>query len=99
MVLNQTTMAQDIAFDVVEGQSVMFVCEMFATLGTRQPGGSDFLVRPVPPRVISLGELTPNLFTFEFQNVSRTDNGTAFRCGTSGGGMTDVGVIIVLCKL
>ena len=92
-------MAQDIAIDVVEGQGVMFVCQTFETLGTRQPGGSIFVSDPVPPRVISLGESTTGFFfTFEFQNVTRSDNGTAFQC-RSGQGFTDIGVIIVLCKL
>ena len=91
-------MSQDIAFNVVEGQGVIFVCETFATLGTRIPGGSTFVVNPPPSKLVILGELTTGFFTFDFQNVTRSDNGTAFRC-SGAGGITDVGIIIVLCKL
>ena len=89
-------MTQDIAIDVVEGQSVMFVCEAFATLSTRQPGSSFGTNRP--DNLMPLGALTPGFFTFDFQNVSRSDNGIAFMC-SGAGGMTDIGIIIVLCKL
>ena len=98
IVLNETTMAQDIAFNVVEGQGVIFVCEMFATLGTRIPGGSTFVVNQPPSKLVILGDLTPGFFTFDFQNVTRSDNGTAFQC-SGAQGFTDIGVIIVLCKL
>ena len=90
-------MPQDILIDVVEGQSVMFVCEAFATLSTRPPGNPNFGINR-PSNLVVLGELTPDLFSFDFQNVSRSDNGTAFQC-SGGGGMTDIGIIIVLCKL
>ena len=90
-------MSQEIPIDVVEGQSVMFVCETFATLGTRELGGSNFGINP-PPNLVPLGELTDGFFSFDFQNVSRSDDRIAFQC-SSGGGMTDIGVIIVLCKL
>ena len=95
--LRQTITAQEVAIEVIENQSVTFVCETFATLGTRPPGSPNFVINP-PPNLIPRGELTTGLFTFEFQNVTRSDNGTEFQC-LSGGGFTDIGVIIVLCKL
>ena len=95
---NTSETVQEVAIEVIENQSATFVCETFATLGTRAPGGSTFVVSPPPPKLISLGELTPGFFTFDFQNVTRSDNGTAFQC-RSGQGFTDIGVTIVLCKL
>ena len=95
--LRQTNTAQEVAIEVIENQSVTFVCETFATLGTRFPGSPNFVINP-PPNLVVRGELTTGLFTFEFQNVTRSDNGTEFQC-LSGGGFTDIGVIIVLCKL
>ena len=95
--LRQTNTAQEVAIEVIENQSVTFVCETFATLGTRPPGSPNFVINP-PPNLVVRGELTTGLFTFEFQNVTRSDNGTAFLC--SGGlGSTDIGVIIVSCEL
>ena len=90
-------MPQDVPIEVVEGQNVMFMCETFESLGTREPGGSTFGVNP-PTNLVVLDELTPGFFSFDFQNVSRSDNGTAFQC-RSGAGRTDIGIIIVLCKL
>ena len=89
-------MSQDIPIEVVEGQSVRFVCEAFATLSTRPPGGDFGTI--VLPNLIARGELTTGFYTFDFQNVSRSDSGTAFQC-SSAGGMTDIGIIIVFCKL
>ena len=94
---NTSETLQEVAIDVIENQSATIICEMFATLSIRAPGGSTFVVNP-PPKLIPLGELTPGFFTFDFQNVSQSDNGTAFRC-SSAIGFTDIGVIIVLCKL
>ena len=67
-------------------------CQAFPTINVRLPGSSIFGTEPLPNlRVI-------DSLTFEFQNVSQSDNGTAFQC-RSGAGFTDIGVIIVLCKL
>ena len=94
---NTSETPQEITIEVVENQSVTFTCATFPTLGIRPPGSSTFVIN-VPGNLIARGELTTGLFTFEFQNVTRSDNGTAFQCA-SGQGFTDIGVIIVLCKL
>ena len=75
--LRQTNTAQEVAIEVIENQSVTFVCETFATLGTRFPGSPNFVINP-PPNLVVRGELTTGLFTFEFQNVTRNDNGLHF---------------------
>ena len=97
---NTSETAQEVAIEVIENQSATFVCEAFATLNVRPPGSSSFgsNVQELVPNLIVRGELTTSLFTFEFQNVTRSDNGTAFQCHGAQG-FTDIGVIIVLCKL
>ena len=83
--------AQEVTINVIENQSVTFVCETFPTLNVRPPGSSIFGTN-IPNNLIADG------FTFEFQNVRRSDNGTAFQC-RGAQGLTDIGVTIVLCKL
>ena len=95
---NTSETAQEVAIDVIENQSVTFECETFVTISIRAPGSSTFVVTNIPDNLIPRGELTAGFFTFEFQNVTQSDNGTALRCA-SGLGFTDIGVIIVLCKL
>ena len=80
---------------MIENQSVTFTCETFPTISIRLPGSSTFSVTNI---LIPRGELTTGLFTFEFQNVTQSDNGTAFQC-SGAQGFTDIGVIIVSCKL
>ena len=94
---NFTATAQEVTIDVIKNQSVVFTCETFPTLNVRLPGSSLFGTN-LPANLIVRGEVTTGLFTFEFPNVSQSDNGTAFQC-SGGGGFTDIGVIIVLCKL
>ena len=94
---NFTATAQEVTIDVIKNQSVVFTCETFPTLNVRLPGSSLFGTN-LPANLIVRGEVTTGFFTFEFQNVSQSDNGTAFQC-RGGGGFTDIGVIIVLCKL
>ena len=85
--------APQVPIDVIEGESVMFSCQAFPTLQHRSPGASSFGTDPLPPKLRVIDDLT-----FEYENVSRSDNGFAFQC-RSGGGFTDIGVINVLCKL
>ena len=89
---------QEVTIDVIENQSVTFTCETFATISIRPPGSSTFGATNIPGNLIPRGELTTGLFTFEFQNVTQSDNGTAFQC-SGAQGFTDIGVIIVSCKL
>ena len=84
--------APEVAINVIEGESVTFECQAFPVLQHRPPGSSTFTADPLP----NLRVIGP--LTFEFQNVSQSDNGTAFQC-RSGAGFTDIGVIIVSCKL
>ena len=88
---NTNETAQEVNIDVIENQNVTFRCEAFTTLNVRPPGSSIFGTN-IPNNLIADG------LTFEFQNVRRSDNGTAFQC-RSGQGFTDIGVTIVLCKL
>ena len=91
---NTSETAQEVTIDVIENQSVAFACAAFPTLNVRPPGSSNFGTN-IPPNLMPIA---PFPFTFEFQNVTRSDNGTEFQCrGPSG--FTDIGVIIVLCKL
>ena len=84
--------APEVPINVIEGESVTFGCEAFPTLLNRPPGNSHFGIGlPSNLRII-------DSLTFEFQNATRNDNGTVFQC-RSAGGFTDIGVIIVLCKL
>ena len=84
--------APEVAINVIEGESVTFRCESFTTLFVHLPG-STALWSILPPNL----RVTDSL-TFEFQNVSRSDNGLEFQC-RSGAGFTDIAVINVLCKL
>ena len=84
--------ALEIAINVIEDDSVTFRCQAFPTLSVRPPGSSIFGTA-LPPNLRIIDPLT-----FELTNVSQSDNGTAFQC-RGGGGFTDIGVIIVLCKL
>ena len=84
--------APEVAISVIEDESVTFRCQVFPTINVRQPGSSTF-GSTLPPNLRIVGPLT-----FELVNVSRSDNGTVFQC-RGGGGFTDIGVIIVLCKL
>ena len=96
---NTSETPQEVTIDVIENQSVTFICETFATLNVRPPGSTfGTNVQELVPNLVARGELTPGFFTFDFQNVTRSDNGTAFQC-RSGQGFTDIGVTIVLCKL
>ena len=88
---NSSETPEEVTIDVIENQSGTFVCETFSTLNFRPPGSSIFGTN-IPNNLI------PDGLTFEFQNVRRSDNGTAFQC-RGAGGFTDIGVIIVLCKL
>ena len=81
-----------VAINVIEDESVTFSCQRFSTLNVRPPGSSTFGSN-LPPNLRVI-----DFLTFEFQNVSRSDNGTAFQC-RGRGGFTDIGVIIVLRKL
>ena len=94
---NTSETAQEVTIDVIENQSVIFACATFPTLNVRPPGSSTFAINR-PDNLIVRGELTTGFFTFEFQNVTRSDNGTEFQC-RGGQGFTDIGVIIVSCKL
>ena len=87
--------ASEVAINVIEDESVRFSCQAITqspTLEHRPPGSSTFGTT-LPPNLRVINSLT-----FEFQNVSRSDNGTAFQC-RGGGAFTDIGVIIVLRKL
>ena len=86
--------APEVAINVIEDESVTFRCVTFATLNVRRPGAAraDFGTG-LPDNLMPVGTLT-----FEFQNVSRSDNGTAVQC-RGAGGATSIGVINVLCKL
>ena len=84
--------ALEVAINVIEGESVTFQCAAFPTLSVRPPGSSIF-GSTIPPNLRALDPLT-----FELINISQSDNGTAFQC-RGGAGFTDIGVIIVLCKL
>ena len=84
--------APRVPIDVIEGESVTFGCQAFPTLQHRSPGAPSFETDPLP----NLRVIDP--LTFEFQNVSRSDNGFAFQCRVVAG-FTDIGVINVLCKL
>ena len=94
---NFSETAQEVTIDVIENQSVTLTCAAFPTINIRAPGSSVFGTN-ISDNLIVRGELTAGFFTFEFQNVTRSDNGTAFQC-RSASGFTDIGVIIVLCKL
>ena len=87
--------APEVAINVIEGESVTFRCQAITqtpTLNTRLPGTTTFgAILPVNLRII-------DSLTYELVNVSQSDNGTAFQC-RAGAGFTDIGVIIVLCKL
>ena len=91
----QVEQASEVAINVIEDESVRFSCQAISqspTLNIRPPGSSFFTsILPSNLRVVAP-------LTFEFQNVSRSDNGTAFQC-RGGGGFTDIGVIVVLRKL
>ena len=82
----------EVAINVIEDESVTFSCQRFPTLNIRPPGSSLFGTT-IPPNLRVI-----DFLTFEFQNVSRSDNGTALQC-RGGASFTDIGVIIVLCKL
>ena len=84
--------APEVPINVIEGESVTFRCEDFPTLQNRPPGNTNFGTG----RLSNLRVIDP--LTFEFQNVSRSDNEFAFQC-RSAAGFTDIGVINVLCKL
>ena len=85
-------LAPEVAINVIEDESVTFRCQTFPTINVRPPGSSTFGTT-LPPNLRVI-----DFLTFEFQNVSRSDNGTALQC-RGGGGFTDIGVIIVLGKL
>ena len=97
---NTSETAQEVTIDVIENQSVTFACATFPTINVRPPGSSTFgtNILDIVPNLIARGELTTGLFTFEFQNVTQSDNGTEFQC-RGAQGFTDIGVIIVSCKL
>ena len=85
----------EVAINVIEGESVTFRCQaitLFPTLNSRLPGRYAFGTTQ-PPNLRIIDSLT-----YEFQNVSRSDNGTAFQC-RAGTSFTDIGIILVLCKL
>ena len=91
----QPEQASEVAINVIEDESARFSCQAITqspTINIRSPGSSTFGSTP-PPNLRVIGPLT-----FELVNVSRSDNGTAFQC-RSGAGVTDIGVIVVLCKL
>ena len=88
----QPEAAPEVAINVIESESVTFRCEMFPTINVRPPGSSIF-GSIIPSNLRALVPLT-----FELINVSRSDNGTAFQC-RGGAGFTDIGVIVVSCKL
>ena len=84
----------EVAINVIEGGSVTFRCQAITpntVLNIRPPGNSAFGTT-LPPNLRIIDSLT-----YEFQNVSRSDNGTAFQC-RRGASFTDIGVIIVLRK-
>ena len=87
--------APEVTIDVIEDESVIFTCQSFPTLNVRRPEAGATFGTDLPDnlRPVVMGALT-----FVFQNVSRSDNGTAVQC-RGGGGATNIGVIIVLCKL
>ena len=84
--------APEVAINMIEGESVTFRCQAFPTINVRPPGTTTFGTS-LPSNLRFIDPLT-----LELVNVSRSDNGTAFQC-RGGGGFTDIGVIIVLCKL
>ena len=87
----QPEAAFEITINVIEDESATFRCQSFTTLTVRPPGSSTFGTT-IPPNLRVIGFLT-----FEFQNVSQSDNRTAFQC-RGGQGFTNIGVIIVLRK-
>ena len=92
---SQDEQAPEVAISVIEDESVTFRCQAITqtpTLNIRDPGSSTF-GSTLPPNLMTIDPLT-----FEFINVSRSDNGFAFQC-RAGAGFTDIGVIVVLCKL
>ena len=91
----QPEQASEVAINVIEDESVRFSCLAITQspiLNIRPPGSTTF-GSTLPPNFRPIDPLT-----FELTNVSRSDNGTAFQC-RSGGAFTEIGVIIVLCKL
>ena len=91
----QPEQVPEVAINVIEDDSVTFRCQAITqtpTLNTRLPGTTTFDTTP-PSNFRVIDSLT-----FELVNVSQSDNGTAFQC-RAGAGFTDIGVIIVLCKL
>ena len=84
----------EVAINVIEGGSVTFRCQAITpnpVLNIRPPRNSAFGTT-LPPNLRIIDSLT-----YEFQNVSRSDIGTAFQC-RRGASFTDIGVIIVLRK-
>ena len=75
----QPEAAPEVAINVIEGESVMFRCQAFPTFQHRPPGSTTFTTYPLP----NMRVIDP--LTFEFQNVSRSDNGFAFQCRAGAG--------------
>ena len=84
--------APEVTINVIEDESVTFRCQTFPTINVRLPGSSLFGTT-LPPNLRVVGPLT-----FELTNVSQSDTGTVFQC-RGGRGFTDIGVLVVLCKL